>query len=145
MPDWVTAGFDDYIRRLPPHVKFTLKEVRAEIRHDGMAADDAITKEGERIMAAVPQGAVPIVLDERGKSLSSMALARLWAHWHAEAVHPAIIIGGADGIAAQVKQSAQAQWSLSALTLPHALVRVLIAEQLYRAYSIHVGHPYHRP
>jgi 23S rRNA (pseudouridine1915-N3)-methyltransferase len=144
MPAWVTQAFDEYVRRLPPHVRFTLKEVRAEPRSANAQGSSAMAAEAERIRAAMPQGGALIALDERGERITSTGLADQWRHWEREGVHPVLVIGGADGLSADLKQMAARQWSLSGLTLPHGMVRVVVAEQLYRAWAISEGHPYHR-
>jgi 23S rRNA (pseudouridine1915-N3)-methyltransferase len=144
MPDWIEAGYNEYIRRLPAHLKPTLKELKADPRSGATDARAGMAAEGERILAAVPTASHLICLDERGKSISSLGFAKALGQWQAEGQNPTWVIGGADGLAPEVKAAAQSLWSLSALTLPHGMVRVLLAEQLYRAWTILENHPYHR-
>jgi 23S rRNA (pseudouridine1915-N3)-methyltransferase len=143
-PGWVQEGFNEYARRMPPEARLELVEVKPEERGAGRAADKAKALEGERILAAVPQGATLFALDERGRSVTTQGLSVMLSDWMREAVHPVFAIGGADGLSDEVKARAGKLLSLSAMTLPHALVRVVLAEQLYRAWSILARHPYHR-
>jgi 23S rRNA (pseudouridine1915-N3)-methyltransferase len=143
MPAWVEAGFQEYSRRMPRESRIELREIRPESR-SGAAAKPALRAERDRILAALPGDCEIVVLDERGKSLSTTELAREVSRWKAGGRNVAWIIGGADGLHADVKQLAHRLISFSALTLPHGLVRVLLAEQLYRAVSLLAGHPYHR-
>ena len=144
MPAWIQDGFHEYARRMPPEVRVELTEVKPEERGPGRSTDKAKALEGERILAALPQGASLLALDERGKSVSTQGLSVMLAEWMRDASHPAFAIGGADGLSDEVKARADKLVSLSALTLPHGLVRVLLAEQLYRAWSLLARHPYHR-
>lgn len=143
MPDWVKAGYDEYVRRLPPHLAPRLKEIAGGDRRGGDAAR-AKGKEGERLLAALPAGCRVIALDERGQGWSTAELARQLDEWQAGGQDVALLIGGPDGLAEACLERAAVRWSLSPLTLPHALVRVIVAEQLYRAWSLLQGHPYHR-
>lgn len=143
-PGWVQEGFNEYARRMPPEARLELVELKPEERGAGRTADKAKALEGERILAAVPQGATLLALDERGRSLTTQGLSVMLSDWMREAVHPVFAIGGADGLSDEVKARAAKLLSLSAMTLPHALVRVVLAEQLYRAWSILARHPYHR-
>lgn len=144
MPAWIQDGFQEYTRRMPPELRIELVELKPEDRAGGKDSAKAMAAEGARILAALPQGAPVIALDERGKGLSTQGLSVMLAGWMRDGVSPAFIIGGADGLDAAVKERADKLLSLSALTLPHALVRVVLAEQLYRAWSILARHPYHR-
>jgi len=144
MPAWIRAGYDEYVKRLPPEIRVELVELKPEERGPGRAVDKAVALEGERILAALPAGATVFALDEKGRAVTSPGLAVLLAGWMRDATHPAFVIGGADGLAEAVKDRADKLVSLSALTLPHGLARVLLAEQLYRASAIVAGHPYHR-
>jgi 23S rRNA (pseudouridine1915-N3)-methyltransferase len=144
MPAWIQDGFHEYTRRMPPEVKVELVELKPEERGAGRAAERAKALEGERLLAAVPAGGTLLALDERGRSVSTQGLATLLSEWMRDAAHPVFAIGGADGLSDAVKERAAKLISLSALTLPHALVRVVLAEQLYRAWSILAHHPYHR-
>jgi len=144
MPGWVDAAVGDYTRRMPPDMPLTLVEIKPGHRVAGEDGIRARQHEAERILAALPAGAVGVALDERGAQLSTRELAGWMNGWMAEGVSPAFIIGGADGLDDSVKARASRQLGLSKLTLPHALARVVLAEQLYRAMCIIKGHPYHR-
>jgi 23S rRNA (pseudouridine1915-N3)-methyltransferase len=144
MPAWVAAGFDDYCARMPRDARIELKEVKPEKRSTGMPVERALERESERIAAALPQGCLRLALDERGRSFDSAGFARQLADWRASGRDLAFVIGGADGLSAVIKESAAMLLSLSPLTLPHGLARVVLAEQLYRAHTILVAHPYHR-
>jgi 23S rRNA (pseudouridine1915-N3)-methyltransferase len=144
MPPWVAAGFDDYCARMPRDARIELKEVKPEKRSAGMPARRVLERESERIEQALPQGCLRLALDERGRSFDSAGFARQLADWRESGRDLAFLIGGADGLSAAIKQSAAMLLSLSSLTLPHGLARVVLAEQLYRAYTILAGHPYHR-
>ena len=143
MPGWVTEGFNEYTRRLKARLPVTLIEIPAAKRGSG-DVPRAMADEGRRLLAAVrPQDHV-VALDERGKARTSLELSR-WLAARLQAGNDlGFVIGGADGLAPEVLQRAQERWSLSTLTLPHALVRVLFAEQIYRAVTLLDGHPYHR-
>jgi 23S rRNA (pseudouridine1915-N3)-methyltransferase len=142
MPVWVDAGFAEYAGRMPREMRMDLIALKPASRGGG--ARRAIDTEGERMLAAVPAGCTVIALDERGAAITTMELARRLARWRQSGRNIAFLIGGADGLAESVKRSSDAVWSLSRLTLPHGLARVLLAEQLYRAGSILHNHPYHR-
>lgn len=144
MPGWITAGYDDYARRMPPDLPLALTEIRPGHRVAGEDGVRARQLEAERILAALPAGCVPVALDERGAQLTTRELAGWLTAWMDEGVSPAFIIGGADGLDDSVKARAVRQLALSRLTLPHALARVMLAEQLYRSLCIIRGHPYHR-
>lgn len=144
MPGWITAGYDDYARRMPPDVPLALVEIRPGHRVAGEDGARARQIEAERILAALPPGCVPVVLDERGMQVTTRELAGWLETWMAEGTAPAFIIGGADGLDERVKARARKTLGLSKLTLPHALARVVLVEQLYRATCIIKGHPYHR-
>ncbi len=144
MPDWVDTAFAEYQKRMPRETRVRLLELKPEKRDGGKSALQIMSLEAARISAALPKGCYQIVLDERGKQLSSVALADALQNWLTGGRDVALIIGGADGLAPEIKARADLTWSLSALTLPHALVRVILAEQLYRAVSILHHHPYHR-
>lgn len=144
MPGWVNAAYEDYARRMPPDMLFALHEIKPGHRAAGEDGARARQQEAERILAALPDGCVPVVLDERGVQATTRELADWIRGWMNEGVSPAFVIGGADGLDDNVKLRAHKLLGVSRLTLPHALVRVLLAEQLYRAMSILKGHPYHR-
>ncbi|HEV2112244.1 MAG TPA: 23S rRNA (pseudouridine(1915)-N(3))-methyltransferase RlmH [Gammaproteobacteria bacterium] len=144
MPAWVSAGFEDYAGRLPPECKLVLKEIPLGAARSGGDARKAMLEEGEKMLAAVPAGANVIALDVRGKALSTEELAKQLSQWLQGGRDQALLIGGPDGLAPGCLSHAALSWSLSPLTLPHGLVRVVAAEQLYRAWSILKNHPYHR-
>lgn len=143
MPAWIEQGYTEYARRMPPESRLQLLEVRAEKRN-GKSTAYVLAAEKTRIEAALPASALAVVLDETGKAWSTIELSHHLDHWKRAGRDVAFIIGGADGLNNTIKSRADAVFSLSALTLPHALVRVILAEQLYRAASILQNHPYHR-
>jgi 23S rRNA (pseudouridine1915-N3)-methyltransferase len=144
MPAWVGAAVDDYTKRFPPGFTVEFREVRAEARSNAGNAAAWMLKEAGRIEAALPAGCRLVVLDERGRDLDTRRLAERMRAWQEEARPVALLIGGPDGLDATLKARADESLRLSSLTLPHPLVRVLLAEQLYRGWSILAGHPYHR-
>lgn len=143
-PAWITAGFEDYTRRMPAEARISLVEIKAEARGGAKSVPRLLEAEHKRIAAALPRGCVCVVLDERGRALSTRQLAQHMQSWRGSGRDVAFVIGGADGTAAPLRERADLLWSLSSLTLPHGLVRVVLAEQLYRATSILGNHPYHR-
>lgn len=143
MPSWIQEGFNEYVKRMPPELRVELVELKPEERA-GKPVEKAKALEGERILAAVPAGSLLIALDEKGRSVTTQGLSVMLSEWMREGVPPTFVIGGADGLDDAVRDKAQKLVSLSALTLPHALVRVFLAEQLYRAWTILAKHPYHR-
>lgn len=144
MPKWVAAGVAEYEPRLPREWRFELVEIPVATR--GNNADVARLKraESEKMLRAVPRGAEVIAFDERGEALSTADWARAVQGWQRDGRDVALLVGGPDGLAPECLARAQRRWSLSKLTLPHALVRVFVIEQLYRAWSLATGHPYHR-
>jgi 23S rRNA (pseudouridine1915-N3)-methyltransferase len=142
-PSWAQEAYDDYAKRFPPEMKLELKAVKAEPRQ-GRSAEQLMAAEAQRIEAAIPKGARRVLLDERGSRLSTVDMAARLALWLSEGRDAALVIGGPDGLAAPLKSTAEETWRLSDLTLPHAMVRVLLAEALYRAWTVHTNHPYHR-
>ncbi|HTN94656.1 MAG TPA: 23S rRNA (pseudouridine(1915)-N(3))-methyltransferase RlmH [Gallionella sp.] len=144
MPDWIDAGFNEYSKRMPREAQVSLLGIKPEPRSTGKTTAQIMEAEARRILAAVPQDCLRIALDERGIQPTTRQLAVEMQGWMRDGRDVAFIIGGADGLHDSVKQAAQQLWSLSALTFPHAVVRVLLAEQLYRAYSMMRNHPYHR-
>ena len=142
-PSWAQEAYDDYAKRFPPEMKLELKAVKAEPRQ-GRSAEQLMAAEAQRIEAAIPKGARRVLLDERGSRLSTVDMAARLAFWLSEGRDAALVIGGPDGLAAPLKSTAEETWRLSDLTLPHAMVRVLLAEALYRAWTVHTNHPYHR-
>jgi 23S rRNA (pseudouridine1915-N3)-methyltransferase len=144
LPDWAEAACADYLRRFPPDLKVELRTVKAEARTSGKTAAQMMAAEALRIEAALPRGARRIVLDERGARLTSHQLADRVEVWKRDGRDAALLIGGPDGLAAEFAARADETLRLSDLTLPHALARVVLAEALYRAWSLNAGHPYHR-
>jgi 23S rRNA (pseudouridine1915-N3)-methyltransferase len=144
MPAWVDAAFDDYAQRMPPELRMTLREVRPEARTTGKPVDALMRAEAERIREALPKRSTRVVLDERAKGWTSIELAAQLERWRADGDDVAFVIGGPDGLDPSIKDDAQTRLSLSRMTLPHGMVRVMLAEQLYRAWSITQNHPYHR-
>jgi 23S rRNA (pseudouridine1915-N3)-methyltransferase len=144
MPEWVNSGFSEFSKRMPPELQINLVEITPSVRNKTTPIEKSIKEEGERIQSAIPSNSRLIVLDEKGKNFSSIELSKKMEDWFPQGQDIAIVIGGADGIDDRIKQQADETWSLSSLTLPHALVRVVVAEQLYRGWSILKGHPYHR-
>ncbi len=143
MPAWVDAGVNEYVKRMPAEARIELLELKPEDRAS-RSIEKVLALEAARIEAALPKNATRIVLDERGKALTTFDLAALLRAWMAEGAQPAFIIGSADGLAPDIKATAAKTIALSGFTLPHGLVRVLLAEQLYRAWSLTQNHPYHR-
>lgn len=143
VPDWAQTAYDDYAKRFPPELKVELKAVKTEARAS-KTMDNLLAAERGRIEAAIPRGTRIVALDERGTAVTTVALADKLRHWQREGGDVAIVIGGPDGLDPAFKQAAHERIRLSDLTLPHAMVRVLLIEQLYRAWSITVNHPYHR-
>jgi 23S rRNA (pseudouridine1915-N3)-methyltransferase len=143
-PAWAEAAYDDFAKRFPPELKLELKPVKAEPRSSGKPADALMAAEAQRIEAAVPKGVRRVVLDERGARLTTLQLAERLSFWLGDGRDVAFLIGGPDGLDAALKKTADEALRLSDLTLPHAFVRVLLAEALYRAWSVTAGHPYHR-
>ena len=144
MPAWIQEGFQEYTRRMPPEIRVELVELKPEERGAGRDAARAKEIEGERIVAALPKDATLLALDERGKAITTQGLSVMLSQWMRDGTHPAFAIGGADGHSEALRARADKLVALSALTLPHGLVRVVLAEQLYRAWSILARHPYHR-
>ena len=143
-PDWIRAGFEDYAKRFGGRVSLSLTEVPLPKRTRTAVVSRLIDTEGERMLAAIPAGARIVALDERGTSLSTVDLAGRLQGWVDIGAPVALLIGGPDGLAPACLARADERWSLSPLTLPHGLVRVIVAEALYRAWSVLQGHPYHR-
>ena len=143
LPDWAQSAWADYAKRFPAELKVELKAVKTEPR-GSRSLPSLLAAERERIEAALPKGCRVVVLDERGTALSTVALADKLRAWQIDADDVALVIGGPDGLEPAFRQAAHERIRLSDLTLPHALVRVLLIEQLYRAWSINAKHPYHR-
>jgi 23S rRNA (pseudouridine1915-N3)-methyltransferase len=144
MPSWVNAGFEDYAARLPPECRLLIKEIPLGAGRSGGDTAKALRDEGEKMLAAVPAGARVIALDLRGRAFSTEELASQLNRWLQGGRDQALLVGGPDGLHPDCLDRAELRWSLSPLTLPHGLVRVVVAEQLYRAWSLLKNHPYHR-
>ena len=144
MPAWVNEGFAEYARRMPREARIELVEIKPEKRDGGKTTEQVHEAERSRIEAALPVDCARIVLDERGKDWRTLELADELKDWMRGGRDVAFVIGGADGLHPEVKRRAGRLWSLSRLTLPHGLVRVVLAEQLYRAVTVIQNHPYHR-
>jgi len=144
MPAWIEDGFGEYAKRMPPECRIQLKEIKPVDRSGGRSAETVMAQERSRIEGAIPKGARVIALDERGKDLTTVQLSQLLTGWQRDGRDVTFLIGGADGLDAGLKASADMLIRVSSLTLPHGMVRVLLAEQLYRAWSITQNHPYHR-
>lgn len=144
MPAWIEAGFAEYSKRMPPELRIHLKEIKPVERSGSKTAETAMALERSKIEAALPKGARIIALDERGRDLTSVQLSQYLTQWQQDGRDVALVIGGADGLDPQFKAGAEMLIRISSLTLPHGMVRVMLAEQLYRAWSITQNHPYHR-
>ncbi|MBS7806851.1 23S rRNA (pseudouridine(1915)-N(3))-methyltransferase RlmH [Variovorax sp. PCZ-1] len=144
VPDWAQTAWDDYAKRFPPEIKLELKAIKTEPRTNNKNTAALMLAERERIEAAIPKGTRIVVLDERGKNTSTVQLAARLTDWQLGGTDVALVIGGPDGLDPEFRKSAPESIRLSDLTLPHAMVRVLLVEQLYRAWSVNAGHPYHR-
>jgi 23S rRNA (pseudouridine1915-N3)-methyltransferase len=144
MPGWVEQGIDEYGKRLPRELQLQWKEIPLGHRGKGSSAEQACEKEGELILKAIPKGDRVIALDVLGKQRTTGQLAQELEQWQMSGDNYSLLIGGPDGLSQSCLRKASQRWSLSQLTLPHPLVRILLAEQLYRAWTITVNHPYHR-
>ena len=143
-PSWVDEAFDVYAGRLPRDWKFHLDAIATVRRQKNDKTRRATEAEGELILARLDKAELVVLLDERGRQLSSRGLAEKLSDWQGDGRDLCFVIGGPDGVSDACRQRANFTWSLSQLTLPHGLARVLLAEQLYRAHSLQAGHPYHR-
>jgi 23S rRNA (pseudouridine1915-N3)-methyltransferase len=142
-PAWADTAYDDFAKRFPPEMRLELKAVKAETR-GSKTPDQLMAAEALRLSAALPKGVRRVVLDERGTRLTTVQLSQRMKVWMGDGRDVAFIVGGPDGLDAALKQSADETLRLSDLTLPHAFVRVWLAEALYRAWTVMVNHPYHR-
>ena len=143
-PDWVASGFAEYRKRLSHWLPLELLEVEPGLRGKGRDPLRAMQDEGQRVLAALPKSPLVVALDGRGKAWTSEQLAQRLEHWRGQGRDLALLIGGPEGHAPEVLARADESWSLGPLTLPHMLVRLLVAEQLYRAAALLANHPYHR-
>lgn len=144
MPDWVETAYADYAARLPHECRLELVEIAPAQRGKNADIERAKQQEGEKILKAAPRDSLVIALDEHGKQLGSTDWSRELKAWMQSGRDTCLLVGGPDGHAGEVLARADQRWSLSKLTLPHALVRVVVAEQLFRAWSLLANHPYHR-
>jgi 23S rRNA (pseudouridine1915-N3)-methyltransferase len=142
-PAWAETAYDDFAKRFPPEMRLELKAVKAETR-GSKTPEQLMAAEATRLEAALPKGVRRVVLDERGDRLTTLQLSARMKAWMHDGRDVALVVGGPDGLDATLKQSADETLRLSDLTLPHAFVRVLLAEALYRAWTVMVNHPYHR-
>ena len=143
VPDWAQTAYDDYAKRFPPELRVDIKTVKTEPR-GSKTLETLLAAERARIEAQIPRGTRVVVLDERGTPLTTKALAERLKAWQLEGDDVALVIGGPDGLEPAFRQAAHERIRLSDMTLPHALARVLLIEQLYRAWSVNANHPYHR-
>jgi 23S rRNA (pseudouridine1915-N3)-methyltransferase len=143
VPDWAQTAYDDYAKRFPPELRVELKAVKTEPR-GSKTLSTLLALERERIQLTLPRGCRIVVLDERGTTLTTVALAQQLTQWQLASDDVALVIGGPDGLEPAFRDGAHQRIRLSDLTLPHAMVRVLLIEQLYRAWSVNANHPYHR-
>ncbi|MEY4562920.1 MAG: hypothetical protein RLZZ618_2197 [Pseudomonadota bacterium] len=142
-PAWAETAYDEFAKRFPPEMRLELKAVKAETR-GSKTAEQLMSAEAGRLEAALPKGVRRVVLDERGERLTTVQLAARMKSWMNDGRDVALLVGGPDGLHPELKQTADETWRLSDLTLPHAFVRVLLAEALYRGWTVMVNHPYHR-
>jgi len=144
MPNWVQAGYNEYAGRMPPECKLHLVEIPALKRTRNADLARITEQEGQRILAAIPSDCLVITLEINGASWDTLKLSKQLDHWLHGGRDVALLVGGPEGLSAACLQRADQRWSLSALTLPHPLVRIVLAEQIYRAWTVLKNHPYHR-
>ena len=144
MPSWVTQGYQDYAKRLPRECSLVLKEIPAGKRQKNSDLVRITRDEGERMLAAIPRNAWVVSLDLNQKQWSTEQLAEHMQQWQLDWQHVALLVGGPEGLADACRSRANQIWCLSPLTLPHPVVRIVVAEQIYRSWSILCNHPYHR-
>ena len=144
MPGWIDEGFREYARRLPSECALQLTEIPLGKRTKTADIDRLRRQEGEKMTAAVPKGALTVALEVNGRPWSTEQLSERLGKWLAEGRNMALLVGGPEGLDPEISRRADQRWSLSPLTLPHPLVRVVVAEQIYRAWTLLKGHPYHR-
>lgn len=144
MPSWVAGGYQEYAKRLPRECRLQLTEIPLSKRHKSLTPAQARQQEGQAILAALPKNCTVVALDTGGSSWSTEVLAERFRDWMACGRDVALLVGGPDGLSPSCLARADQRWSLSALTYPHSLVRIIVAEQLYRAWTLSAGHPYHR-
>lgn len=144
LPAWADAAYEEYARRFPPELRLDLKVVKAEARSSGKPVELLMSAERARIEAALPKGCRRVALDERGSRVTTTQLAERLLGWQRDGRDVALLIGGPDGLDPALREGADESLRLSDLTLPHAFARVMLAEALYRAWTVSIGHPYHR-
>ena len=144
MPAWVNDGYQEYARRMPQECGLRLTEIPLGQRSKSQPVDRAVNEEGKRMLAAISDRQRVVALDVNGRGWSTEQLAEALCEWLQDGRDVALLVGGPDGLASSCLARAEQRWSLSPLTLPHPLVRILLAEQLYRAWTLTCGHPYHR-
>ncbi|MEX2523348.1 MAG: 23S rRNA (pseudouridine(1915)-N(3))-methyltransferase RlmH [Gammaproteobacteria bacterium] len=144
LPAWLETGIKDYARRLPPEIKPVIHEVTPARRRTGVSAEKNMADEARRLLSALPDGVRIIILEEGGRQLTTRQWAEQLQEWQLDNINIAFVIGGADGLAPAIREMAHDSLSLSTLTLPHGIARLLLVEQLYRAWSLLNNHPYHR-
>ncbi len=144
MPSWVEQGYQEYARRFPTDMPLQLTEINAGKRGKNADIKRILQKEGENTLAAIPRGNRIVSLEVTGKTWDTQQLAKQMQNWQMDGRDVSLMIGGPEGLAPSCIEAAEQTWSLSALTLPHPLVRIIVAESLYRAWSLNNNHPYHR-
>jgi 23S rRNA (pseudouridine1915-N3)-methyltransferase len=144
MPAWVNTGTDEYAGRMPPHCALLVREIAAEKRTKNSDLQRIRQAEGEKLLAAIPDGSFVITLDVKGKPWSTEQLSQQLDSWMMSGRDVTLLVGGPEGLSPACLQRAEQSWSLSPLTFPHPLVRIVVAKQLFRAWSILTNHPYHR-
>ena len=144
VPTWIEEGYREYQKRLPRDLELIVKEIKPQTRGARISTDKIKEEEAKKILEVIPGKARVIVMDERGKALSTQEWADRLSGWQLDFPEVAFVIGGSEGLSDKIRQRADEIWALSKMTFPHALVRVLIAEQIYRAWTVLQGHPYHR-
>jgi 23S rRNA (pseudouridine1915-N3)-methyltransferase len=144
MPNWVTDGYEEYAKRMPPEYALQLVEIPAGKRSKGADLARIMQQEGEQTLAAIPKGVRVVAMDVKGRGWSTEQLAEQMDAWRHDGRDVALLVGGPEGLAPACLERAEQRWSLSNMTLPHPIVRIVIAEQVYRAWSILSNHPYHR-
>jgi 23S rRNA (pseudouridine1915-N3)-methyltransferase len=144
MPAWVAQGYEEYAKRMPRECELRLKEIPPGLRGKNTDTARTIGEEGQKMQAAIPAGQHVVALDLSGKEWSTPQLSEALARWLAGGRNVSLLVGGPDGLAPDCLERADERWCLSALTFPHPLVRIILAEQIYRAYSLLHNHPYHR-
>lgn len=144
MPDWVEKGYQEYARRFPKEMQLELLEINAGKRGKNADIQRILKKEGELALAAIPKGNKIVTLEVTGKAWTTEQLANEMSQWQVGARNISLLIGGPEGLAQECIEKSEQSWSLSALTLPHPIVRIIVAESLYRAYTLTINHPYHR-